>query len=508
MGPEPDYKFITVDAVQGTFQPATRTVRSHAIRTAIQRGESELGASTALISQGTIRGKAQLRGRFRLGGTAVKPKNPKNRRRKDAAGPAAPPDVYDLLAQASLPPWIQRLGSDSADPFNTLPIPGTPSVDALVKYFTTRFNLNSTTADNKRPWFPYAMQSALILRTTLALAAEFLAASMPSPDLTLQREGYTQKGEAMRVLRSRLESRETAERASDDLSVLAGVAMLSSVEAFQGHFSAAEVHLAGLHALIMARGGPDTIKHDYILCRCINWTEIQVASGLGRVPVLPMFHTLDQISLPSSVVSGAATPSLRHLDRLAGHDTDESKEPRQIFTTVRQAICSQAGAVAADDIRIVMNTADNAILHFLYAERRTATPVQKRFLVLVSAAHVFLYTVLREVPTTGHMARILVARMRAALEDADAIALVWVSHDAALLWILFVGVVGSGTAAEDRAWFLSRLLDVLERARDVLPPERCSRKNLQQVLARFLWKDKHCLPALNDAWALWERRVM
>ncbi|EFQ34098.1 uncharacterized protein GLRG_09242 [Colletotrichum graminicola M1.001] len=505
MGPEPDYKFITVDAVQGTFQPATRAVRSHAIRTAIHRGESELVASTTLVSQGTIRGKAHLRGRFRLGGTAAKPKDPKNQRRKDAAGPAAPPDIYDLLAQASLPPWIQRLGSDSADPFNTLPIPSNPSVDALVKYFTTRFNLNSTTTDNKRPWFPYAMQSALILRTTLALAAEFLAASMPSPDLTLQREGYLQKGEAMRMLRSRLESRETAKRAGDDLSVLAGVAMLSS--AFQGHFAAAEAHLAGLHAMIMARGGPDTIKHDYILCRSINWMSIQVASGLGRVPMLPMFHTLDQVSLPSSVVSRAATPSLRHLDRLAGHDTDEGKEPRQILATLRQAICSQAGAVAADDIRIVMNTADNAILHFLYAERRTATPVQKRFLVLVSAAHVFLYTVLREVPTTGHMARILVARMRAALEDADAIAPVWVSRDdAALLWILFVGVVGSGTA-EDRAWFMSRLLEVLERARDVLPPERCSRKNLQQVLARFLWKDKHCLPALNDVWALWERRV-
>ncbi|KAK2029641.1 hypothetical protein LX32DRAFT_718249 [Colletotrichum zoysiae] len=510
MGPASDYKFITVDAaVQGTFQPASKAVRSHAIRTAIQRGESELGASTALVSQGTIRGKAHLRGRFRLAGTAVKPKNPKNQqRRKDATEPDAPPDIHDLLVQASLPPWIQRLGSDSADPFNTLPIPSNPSVDALVRYFTTRFNLNSTTTDNKRPWFPYAMQSALIMRTTLALSAEFLAASMPSPDLTLQREGYLQKGEAMRMLRTRLETRETAKRAGDDLSVLAGVAMLSSVEAFQGNFAAAETHLTGLHAMIMARGGPDTIRHDYILCRSINWMSLQVASGLGRVPKLPMFHTLDQVSLPSSVVSRAATPSLRHLDRLAGHgpdDDEEAKEPRRIFTTLRRAICSQAGAVAADDIRIVMNTADNAILRFLYAERRTtATPARQRFAVLVSAAHVFLYTVLREIPTTGHMARILVARVRAALEDADAAALVWASHDAALLWILFVGAVGSGTA-EDRAWFSSRLLGALGRARHVLPPERCTREDLRRVLASFLWRDKSCLPVLDDAWASWER---
>ncbi|KAJ5012523.1 hypothetical protein K4K57_004076, partial [Colletotrichum sp. SAR 10_99] len=291
----------------------------------------------------------------------------------------------------------------------------------------TRFNLNSTTTDQQRPWFPYAMQSALIMRVTLALAAEFLTATMPSLDPKLQREGYQQKGEAMRIIRTRLESRESAKSASDDLSVLAGVAMLGSVEAFQGHFAAAEVHLTGLHSMMEARGGPDTIKHDYILCRCINW--------------------------------------------LGGHNPDESNEPRKIFVSLRQAICSRAGAVSADDIRIVMNTADSSILHFLYVERRIATPVQKRFLVLVAAAHVFLYVVLREIPTTGHMIRLLVARMRAALDDADSIALIWVSHDAALLWILFVGIVGSGTT-EDRQWFASRLHKVLDRAGDVLPPER------------------------------------
>ncbi|KAK2051262.1 hypothetical protein LY76DRAFT_412981 [Colletotrichum caudatum] len=520
MSPASDYKFIAVDAVQGgAFQPASKAVRSHAIRTAIQRGESELGASTALVSQGTIRGKAHLRGRFRLAGRAVKPENPRNQRRKDAAEPAAPPpDVHALLVQASLPPWIQRLGSDSADPFNTLPIPSNPSVDALVKYFTTRFNLNSTTTDSKRPWFPYAMQSALIMRTTLALSAEFLAASMPSPDLALQREGYLQKGEAMRMLRTRLETRETAKRAGDDLSVLAGVAMLSSVEAFQGNFAAAETHLVGLHAMIMARGGPDTIRHDYILCRSINWMSLQVASGLGRVPKLPMFHTLDQVSLPPSVASRAATPPLRHLDggpagRGAGEG--EGEEPRRILTTLRQAICSQAGGVAADDIRIIMNTADNAILRFLYDERRaaaataTTTPVRRRFVVLVSAAHVFLYAVLREIPTTGRMARILVARLRAALEGADAAAaLVWAPpHDVALLWVLFVGVVGSGAAGGDRAWFLSRLLGALGGVpRGAAPPGRCcTREGLRQVLAGFLWRDKHCLPVLDDAWALWER---
>ncbi|KAG7043673.1 tachykinin family protein [Colletotrichum scovillei] len=534
MGPKSDFKFITVDATEGTFQTASKSTRSHAIRTAIQRGRSDLGSSTASISQDTIKQKAQLKGRFRLAGTTLKstkPKGPKHlqeqeKEQEDVQSTRrshSPSDIAGFLHQASLPPWVQRLGSDSADPFNTLPIPSSPCVDSLVKYCKSRsfyrsragrrhampllFNLNSTTIDTQRPWFPYAMQSALIMRVTLALAAEFLTATMPLLDFKLQREGYQQKGEAMRMIRDRLASQESARSASNDLSVLAGVAMLGSVEAFQGHFSAANVHLTGLHAMIEARGGPETIKHDYILCRCINWIDIQVASGLGRVPKFPMFHTLAQVSLPPSVVNRARTPSLRHLEKLGGHIPDESDEPLRIFVALRQAILSQAGgavSVSADDIRIVMNTADSTILHFLYVERRTATPVQKRFLVLVSAAHVFLYTVLREIPTTGHMVRVLVRRMRDALDDADSIALMWVSHDAALLWVLFVGIVGSGTT-EDREWFSSRLNSLLERARGILPPERCRRENLQQLLSGFLWRDKHCLPVLDEVWATWER---
>ncbi|KAF9882491.1 tachykinin family protein [Colletotrichum karsti] len=499
----PQYKFVTFGDEEGSFQPADKATRSHAIRTAIQRGPSEIGANTALTSKGTITHKSQLKGRFRLSGTSSRPAQ---KRGKQATSSDSRPAqaTFEIIPPSPLPPWIQRLGSDNADPFNTLPIPSNPSVDSLVKYFITRFNLNSTTTDTQRPWFPYAMQSALIMRVTLSLAAEFLNQAMPLLDLRLKREGYRQKGEAMRMIRNRLESQESARSASEDLAVLAGVAMLGSVEAFQGNFDAANVHLTGLYAMIEARGGPDTIRHDYILCRCINWIDIQVASGLGRIPKFPMFHTLDQVSLPSSVVNRAMTPSLRHMDKLGGHNPGESNEPRKIFTTLRQAIFSQAGSVSADTIRIVMNTADSSILQFLYVERRSATPVQKRFLVLVSAAQVFLYAVLREIPTTGHMVRILVARLRAALDDADSIALVWVSHDATLMWVLFVGIVGSGTT-EDRQWFTCRLHDVLDRARDILPPDRCDRQSLQQLLAGFLWLDRFCLPVLDEIWVQWER---
>lgn len=169
MGPKSEFKFITVDATEGSFQTASKSTRSHAIRTAIQRGRSELGTSTASISQDTIKQKAQLKGRFRLAGTTLKstksktPKylkeqenehqdmqssrrshvcylspSPDTLRPSSLTLPKSPSDIAEFLHQASLPPWVQRLGSDSADPFNTLPIPSSPCVDSLVKYCKSR----------------------------------------------------------------------------------------------------------------------------------------------------------------------------------------------------------------------------------------------------------------------------------------------------------------------------------------------------------------------------------
>jgi hypothetical protein len=92
----------------------------------------------------------------------------------------------------------------------------------------TRFNLNSTTVDKQRPWFPYAMQSAIVMHATLALSAEFLAVSMPFLDRALQKEGFRQKGEVIRMVRPRLGAISLTH--CDDLSVFAGVAMLASIE--------------------------------------------------------------------------------------------------------------------------------------------------------------------------------------------------------------------------------------------------------------------------------------
>lgn len=98
----------------------------------------------------------------------------------------------------------------------------------VIKGFT--LNFNATSLDNQRPWFPYAMQSPVIMRATLALAAGFWAACLPSLDVRLRREGYLQKGETMRLIREHLSAAPFQTLTKEDTLVLSSVATLGNVE--------------------------------------------------------------------------------------------------------------------------------------------------------------------------------------------------------------------------------------------------------------------------------------
>ncbi|KAF3355884.1 hypothetical protein VdG1_06622 [Verticillium dahliae VDG1] len=348
----PEFRFIASDTSGGKLQPADKEARSHAIKQGLQRGaqaRSETDKTTRLAQDAASR-RANLRGRFRLAG----PQSGAEALRKAGTRAYQQPDwtawfkndraKSSNASRGQMTPSksVPRLKAHVMDPFNSLPIPSSPTIDSLAKYFVNGFSLNLTTVDKQRPWFPYAMQSELI-------------------------EGYRQKGEAMRAISSRLQTTASSRVASRDTSVLAAVATLANVEAFQGEFAAADIHLRGLYDMVQESGGPDTIRHDYILCRCINWVDVQVASGLGRIPFFPTFHTLDQVVLPAPILHQAVVPPLSDLGIEEANGSATAACVHTILTLLRQAICAQTSdSVAADGIRILMGTADSCILSFLY----------------------------------------------------------------------------------------------------------------------------------------------
>ncbi|RNJ55551.1 hypothetical protein D7B24_008415 [Verticillium nonalfalfae] len=510
----PEFRFIASDTSGGKLQPADKEARSHAIKQGLQRGaqaRSETDKTSRQAQDATSR-RADLRGRFRLAGA----QSGAEALRKAGTRAYQQPDwtawfkndraKSSNASRGQTTPFksVPRLKAHVMDPFNSLPIPSSPTIDSLAKYFVNGFSLNLTTVDKQRPWFPYAMQSELVMRATLALAAGFWTASLPSLDARLQIEGYRQKGEAMRAISSRLQTTASSRVASRDTSVLAAVATLANVE---------------------ESGGPDTIRHDYILCRCINWVDVQVASGLGRIPFFPTFHTLDQVVLPAHILHQAVVPPLSDLGIEEANGSATAACVHTILTLLRQAICAQTSdSVGADGIRILMGTADSCILNFLYggaagaADYRlssssaasyaapsssAAHAADKRVRALVLGAHIFLYVALRDVPPTSQLLTILCCRLRALLTELDEPPAAGVGRGALSLWLAFVGLVGSGgghgaaAGSENAQWFAAMFQTAL---RDTTPGgtlTEAGRRDLRTTLRSFLWEERHCRAVLD-----------
>ncbi|KAM0279201.1 hypothetical protein ACHAQH_004746 [Verticillium albo-atrum] len=508
----PEFKFIASETSDGKFQPASKDARSHAIKQGLQRGSQarlEAAKTNHHQLQHAADRRVDLRGRFRIAGAQAGA----DALRRAGTRAYQQPDwtVWfktghdkssgSTTGQVTPIESIPRLKANVMDPFNSLPIPNSPSVDALAQYFVNGFSLNLTTVDKQRPWFPYAMQSELVMRATLALAAGFWTASLPSLDPKLQIEGYRQKGEAMRAISSRLNTAALSRRASRDVSVLAAVATLANVEAFQGEFEAADVHLRGLYEMVQTSGGPATIQHDYILCRCINWVDIQVASGLGRIPFFPPFHTLDQVVLPDHVLQQALVPPLADLGIEKNNGLSTAAYVNTIFSLLRQSICAQTtDTVGADSIRILMGTADSCILNFLYggSPDDPSSHSKKRVRALVFGAHIFLYVALRDVPPTSQLLMVLCCRLRTLLTELDEPA--GIGPGALPLWLAFIGIVGSGGVHvnENAQWFGAMFKAAL---RDTTPGGTLTdagRQDLQATLQSFLWEERHCRAILNE----------
>lgn len=172
-----------------------------------------------------------------------------------------------------------------------------------------------------------------------------------------------------------------------------------------------------------------------------------------------------------------------------------------IFMHLRQLLVAyQSSMVSEDDLRTLLNILDDTILDYLYQGDIEMYESNTLSRVLMLAAHVFMYVTLRHVPPGVPLLRRMCARLQqATIRLIPSTQQVCTEHQAAFLWIAFVGVLGMGRTAEtcpDGRWFL----DFFHRMAGGQSPV-FSKDDNRRTLSAFLWDDAYCesvLARLDD----------
>jgi hypothetical protein len=225
---------------------------------------------------------------------------------------------------------------------------------------------------------------------------------------------------------------------------------------------------------------------------------------MARKPLFPLIHGLEDVNLPDSLVEASNTPSFAHFDEMG----DQGAVLVSILRYLRQAIlCRKHRVGVPQGIRIILNVAEFQILDHIQDE--VVTPQDHRYKTMILAIHVFLYAGLRQLPTMGPMVRLLVSRLRDALQAPGNInSEAWKDNQADLVWVLFVGAAASYVPSVrqrvdyvtlerygDRASWFSERLELAVRLLGIK-----SQSTLEDVLRRYVWADEFGRAALGRFW--------
>ncbi|KAF4949571.1 hypothetical protein FSARC_13436 [Fusarium sarcochroum] len=167
--------------------------------------------------------------------------------------------------------------SGSVDPFNSLPIPTNLQVDFLVKYFLVKLVSYSAGIDRSKSWFPYALQSAPMMHSTLAMTAVLWRAEYSGLQRSIQVEGMRQKGEAIREIQAQLAKVSSVNDLENLDFLLSTMSTLAIAAVCDGDLEAAETHLRGVQTFVSSRGGRGSFDEEFILSKSVDLYVVESA---------------------------------------------------------------------------------------------------------------------------------------------------------------------------------------------------------------------------------------
>ncbi|KAH6893540.1 hypothetical protein B0T10DRAFT_457640 [Thelonectria olida] len=457
----PQFKFVAVEGGDRKPSTLTRSIRSHAIRAGLQKNtSSSRRAKAAVQSLCSTKFRGELM--FHL----------EPREGLERLNDMSTPSVPNMFAE------VLRLPLIGIETTANLPV-------------LTKFDLNLATVDRAKSWFPYAMRSAPMMHSTLAMTAALWRTEYPALQHSIQLEGIRQKGEAMREISARLAHAGSVRSDDETDLLLSTMSTLVTVEVCDGDFEAAATHLRGVHNLLSSRGSLDRLKDKFIVCKSINLADIQVAAALGHRLVFPLLHA-DNVHIPASISEHARQSPFDHLI------TDDGPYHHgRIFAQLRRLLLArQSSMVPLEALRALFNVVDDSILRHLYQDCIGLSDASRRSRTLVLAAHVFMYVTLRQVPPKSPLVRRMCTRLQNTVGSSPTAREIWTDNGTALLWIAFVGLLGTGEGAEtclEGQWFLKLFQSTVQGY-----PQDFARGNggVRGILSTFLWDELYCAPLL------------
>ncbi|KAK5996199.1 hypothetical protein PT974_04628 [Cladobotryum mycophilum] len=368
------------------------------------------------------------------------------------------------------------------DPLDSFSLHLGPESQELIFYYHQAFSMNSVALDIEADCLFYsAVDLALFHSVLYMIAAERDLRTGTSDSAASLHHG----GEAFRLINQHLQ-----DGALHDTTI-AAIAIIATRENLNGRFDLSDVHMTGLELMIKKRGGIKNIKG--IHRRIVTWSDFCCSATRYRQPRFARLPITTERSIQFSLAA---------FEILAPEDVFGVFSPIvPVFESLRQvSLTLNAGDGSTLDratISLQIYNIEYDVL--LLKESDIAVVEPNRWLapeatLLKIASHLYLYLVIRDLPTGSSVFQNLVGRLQAVLEGQNEAW--WELHGERqnwLLWILFMGY-GAAGEREEKWWFVRNLMLVCRNLGIIASDE------LTAALRRILWREAWCKDCCQRLW--------
>ncbi|KAK5164585.1 uncharacterized protein LTR77_009791 [Saxophila tyrrhenica] len=462
-----DFLFVNASSTEAPQRSLNTAIRRHVRTDSRKPGSPEPSASHA--SSPTVQ-------RFRLGGGGLREVVP--RRKKTGEGATAP----------------ETFAASSVDPFDTFPVPNSPTVDLLVReYHEVIIKSSPLLVASRTACFALAMQDPAFFITKLCHAASRRA---------LMSAGYavevlTLKSDTLRMIQQRLQSQDLG-----DFTIAAVATLVSNEVVYATEPSSIKVHMDGLAKLVGLRGGMTEAEFPFLIRRMIVWwvvtldsstvladcrrADIQVACALFTVPRFSSL-TLEELSqtVPGTIATAHSHP-----------------EAQDIMPTLlelrRQATILESGSLLTDHEGLALPEAFYHLQLRLLSIWQGSKHELHNFTKIWSVAGLmfleyFLHGTLSGAPAVQRLCRQLRSLIEEDRSDPDGSSAFGKQDMALRLWIIFTASLAS-MGEDSFAWWSHELLHLCERV-----PLR-SLSDAEALLQTVCWPERTASAASRKLW--------